>query len=148
TNWLAAKGILTVTYTPVQYPFPPSGSIHTNSFPMQPGVLYGQNQPGKYQVGGCPGGTCHTLDGLYPPLPRDLHPIPWLFLGMGGFAGSGTALESAASRAEQLANAMGKTKDFVTIAVTETAEGVRVISSSENALRPSVQALLRGGEVA
>jgi hypothetical protein len=43
---------------------------------------------------------------------------------------------------------MGKTKDFVTIAVTETKEGLNIISSSENALRPAVRALLGSGEVA
>jgi hypothetical protein len=53
-----------------------------------------------------------------------------------------------ASRATELANTMGKTKGFVTIAVTETKEGVNVISSSENALRPAVRAMLNTGEVA
>lgn len=53
-----------------------------------------------------------------------------------------------AARASELANAMGKTKDFVTIAVTETKEGVTVVSSSESALRPAVQNMLREGEVA
>jgi hypothetical protein len=43
---------------------------------------------------------------------------------------------------------LGKTKDFVTLAVTETEEGINVISSSENALRPAVRALLNEGEVA
>jgi hypothetical protein len=43
---------------------------------------------------------------------------------------------------------MGKTKDYVTIAVTETKEGVSVVSSSENALRPAVKAMLNEGEVA
>ena len=57
-------------------------------------------------------------------------------------------LSEAASRAAELASAMGKTKDFVTIAVTETEEGVTVISSSENALRPAVNAVLKDGEVA
>ncbi len=51
-------------------------------------------------------------------------------------------------RAKELSNAMGKTADFVTIAVTETKEGTRVVSSSEKALRPAVQALLKDGEVA
>ena len=55
---------------------------------------------------------------------------------------------SAAARAGELANAMGKTKDFVTIAVTETEQGVNVVSSSENALRPAVKAMLGEGEVA
>jgi hypothetical protein len=55
---------------------------------------------------------------------------------------------SAASRASELAAAMGKTKNFVTITVTDTQEGTRVISSSESALRPAVRALLGKGEVA
>jgi hypothetical protein len=55
---------------------------------------------------------------------------------------------AAAGRAVELAGAMGKTKDFVTIAVTETKEGVSVVSSSENALRPAVKAMLNEGEVA
>jgi hypothetical protein len=58
------------------------------------------------------------------------------------FDGVGTA----ASRAGELAHAMGKTKDFVTIAVTETEHGVNVVSSSENALRPVVKAMLGEGE--
>ena len=72
-------------------------------------------------------------------------PYPDIKLGMvlapGGVGG-------AAARAGELANAMGKTKDFVTIAVTETEEGVKIVSSSENALRPAVKALLNEGEVA
>jgi hypothetical protein len=36
----------------------------------------------------------------------------------------------------------------VTIAVTETKEGVTLVSSSENALRPAVKAILQDGEVA
>jgi RHS repeat-associated protein len=57
-------------------------------------------------------------------------------------------LGKAASRAAELAGTMGKTKGFVTIAVTETEEGVNVVSSSENALRPGVRAALGEGEVA
>jgi RHS repeat-associated protein len=53
----------------------------------------------------------------------------------------------AAARAGELASAMGKTANFVTIAVTETEEGVNVVSSSENALRPAVKAMLGEGEV-
>jgi hypothetical protein len=59
--------------------------------------------------------------------------------------GSGAA---ALGRAMELSNAMGKTADYVTIAVTETKEGTTVVSSSENALRPAVKALLKDGEVA
>ena len=55
---------------------------------------------------------------------------------------------SAGGRALELAGTMGKTADYVTIAVTETKEGVNVISSSENALRPAVRAALQEGEVA
>jgi RHS repeat-associated protein len=55
---------------------------------------------------------------------------------------------AAAARAGELAGAMGKTANFVTIAVTETEEGVNVVSSSENALRPAVKAMLGEGEVA
>ena len=54
----------------------------------------------------------------------------------------------AGGRALELAGTMGKTADFVTIAVTKTAEGVDVVSSSEKAVRPAVQAALRPGEVA
>jgi tRNA(Ile2) C34 agmatinyltransferase TiaS len=60
----------------------------------------------------------------------------------------GEAVVSASDRAIQLANALGKTKDFVTIAVTDTAEGLRIISSSENALRTAVLKILTHGEVA
>jgi RHS repeat-associated protein len=54
----------------------------------------------------------------------------------------------ASGRALELAGTMGKTADFVTIAVTKTAEGVDVVSSSEKAVRPVVQAALQPGEVA
>jgi hypothetical protein len=46
------------------------------------------------------------------------------------------AATTAALQATQLADALGNTSRFVTIGVTETAEGTTVISSSENALRP------------
>lgn len=55
---------------------------------------------------------------------------------------------SASERAAQIADAMGKTKGFVTVAVTDTAEGVRLVSSSETALRPSALGALKDGEVA
>jgi RHS repeat-associated protein len=60
------------------------------------------------------------------------------------------AAESAADRANTIAGAMGKTKDFATIAVTETEEGVVLVSSSENdrGLRPAALASLKEGEVA
>ncbi len=64
--------------------------------------------------------------------------------GLGEIAEAGAAL----SRVTELASALGKTKDFVTLAVTETEEGTKVISSSENALRPAVSSLLKEGEVA
>jgi len=64
--------------------------------------------------------------------------------GLGDLAEAGIAL----ARVSELASALGKTKDFVTLAVTETEEGIKVISSSENALRPAVRALLKEGEVA
>jgi RHS repeat-associated protein len=83
---------VTVTFTPVQYPFPPASSVHADPYPMQPGVNYGTNPPGKYLVGGCPGGTCHTLDGLYPPLERNLHPLPWLLMGLGAFGSASEGL--------------------------------------------------------
>jgi hypothetical protein len=68
----------------------------------------------------------------------------------GAAVGVGTVLldTTAAARAAELAAALGKTKDFVTIAVTETSQGYRLISSSEITLRPAVMALLRDGEVA
>jgi hypothetical protein len=54
----------------------------------------------------------------------------------------------ALSRVMELSSAMGKTADYVTLAVTETKEGTTVVSSSEKALRPAVKALLNDGEVA
>jgi len=65
--------------------------------------------------------------------------------GLGDLAEAGLAL---AARAVELAGTMGKTADFVTIAVTTTKEGTSVVSSSENALRPAVSAALKEGEVA
>src|SRR5208283_1081593 len=64
--------------------------------------------------------------------------------GLGELAEAGAAL----SRVTELSSALGKTKDFVTLAVTETEEGIKVVSSSEKALRPAVRALLQEGEVA
>jgi hypothetical protein len=54
----------------------------------------------------------------------------------------------AAERAAQIANTLGNTQRFVTIGVTDTAEGVRIISSSENALRPAALNALQDGEIA
>jgi hypothetical protein len=74
--------------------------------------------------------------------------------GLAKMAGLGlkTGIEtiSAADRAVEIANAMGRTGTggWVTIGVTETAEGVRIISSSENALRPAARAMLGEGEIA
>jgi len=82
------RPLITVTFTPVQYPFPPPHTVYAPPFPMQPGVNYGHNPPGKYLVGGCPGGTCHNFDGAFPPLERNLHPIPWLLMGLGGVLGA------------------------------------------------------------
>jgi RHS repeat-associated protein len=54
----------------------------------------------------------------------------------------------AAERVTELASSMGKSKNFITLAITETKEGIRVVSSSENALRPAVRAMLKEGEIA
>lgn len=59
------------------------------------------------------------------------------------------AIISAEIRAGQLAETMGaRTQQKVTIAVTETSQGARVVSSSEGALRPATRAALKPGEVA
>lgn len=56
---------------------------------------------------------------------------------------------SAAERATAIAGTMSaRTQRSVTIAVTETKEGIRVVSSSEKTLRPAAQAALKEGEVA
>jgi RHS repeat-associated protein len=55
----------------------------------------------------------------------------------------------AAVRATSIAATMSpRTQRAVTIAVTETQEGTRVVSSSEGALRPAARAALQNGEVA
>lgn len=60
-----------------------------------------------------------------------------------------TRAASAESRAIAIAGTMSpRTRNAVTIAVTETAEGVRVVTSSEGALRPAARAALEAGEVA
>lgn len=58
-------------------------------------------------------------------------------------------LGGAALRVLELAGEAGKTADYATIAVTETKEGLSIVSSSEaRGLRPAVQAALKPGEVA
>jgi hypothetical protein len=69
-------------------------------------------------------------------------------LGQIGKIGKLTKEASALERAAEIANSMGKTKDFVTIAVTDTKQGVRIVSSSENALRLAQRGLLKEGEIA
>ena len=81
-----------------------------------------------------------VMSALMPKSPLDLA----LLVGTDGLGELGAAL----SRALELSSAMGKTADFVTLAVTETKEGTSVVSSSEKALRPAVRALLKPGEVA
>ena len=55
----------------------------------------------------------------------------------------------AETRAAQIAKTMtARTQQKVTIAVTETAQGTRVVSSSEGVLRPAARAALKPGEVA
>jgi RHS repeat-associated protein len=81
-----------------------------------------------------------VMSALMPKSPLDLA----LLVGTDGLGELGAAL----SRALELSSAMGKTADFVTLAVTETKEGTTVVSSSEKALRPAVRALLKPGEVA
>jgi len=55
---------------------------------------------------------------------------------------------SAADRAAQIAASLGKTANYVTVGVTDTAEGIRLVSSSEFALRPAARAALQDGEIA
>jgi hypothetical protein len=63
--------------------------------------------------------------------------------------GAALAKEAAAAdRAVQLASTMtARTQRSVTIAVTETEEGVSVVSSSEGTLRPATRAALQDGEL-
>jgi RHS repeat-associated protein len=68
---------------------------------------------------------------------------------VGGVAGNSLRGASVAGRATALASTMSaRTQRAVTIAVTETKEGVRVVSSSEGALRTATRAALGEGEVA
>jgi hypothetical protein len=63
-------------------------------------------------------------------------------------ATAGTEVVSAATRATEIAGTMSaRTQNSVTIAVTETEEGTRVVSSSEGALRPAARDALKAGEV-
>ncbi len=65
-----------------------------------------------------------------------------------GLAGLVPEAGAALLRALELSSAMGKSADYITLAVTETKEGTTVVSSSEKALRPAVRALLKEGEIA
>jgi RHS repeat-associated protein len=59
-----------------------------------------------------------------------------------------TRTVSAETRAVQIARTMSaRTQQKVTIAVTETSQGARVVSSSEGALRPVARAALKRGEI-
>ncbi|MBI2377229.1 MAG: VCBS repeat-containing protein [Deltaproteobacteria bacterium] len=67
-------------------------------------------------------------------------------LGSGGVRSSAGG---AGGRATQIHGAVGEaTQRRTTIAVTETAEGTRVVTSSEPVLRPAQRSMLRPGEVA
>lgn len=67
---------------------------------------------------------------------------------VGGELATGIKEATAAERATAIAGSMTeRTKGSVTIAVTETEEGVRVVSSSEGALRTPARAMLQQGEV-
>ena len=57
-------------------------------------------------------------------------------------------LKSAATRAKEIHRSVGsRTQQKTAIAVTETQEGIRVVSSSEGKLRPVQRQLLESGEV-
>ena len=67
----------------------------------------------------------------------------------GQLAKVGDAAKSAATRAQEIQGALNpRTQRGVTTAVTETAQGVRVVTSSEGVLRPAQRAALQTGEVA
>ena len=58
------------------------------------------------------------------------------------------ASDFAKKRADEIHSALGKvTQDKTTTAVTETAEGIRVVSSSERRLRPAQRRMLQKGEI-
>jgi len=68
---------------------------------------------------------------------------------VGGIAADAIKGASATERAVAIAGTMSeRTQRAVTISVIETKEGVRVVSSSEGALRPAARASLADGEVA
>jgi RHS repeat-associated protein len=68
---------------------------------------------------------------------------------VGGAVADAVKGASAAERAVAIAGKMSaRTQRSVTIAVTETKEGVRVVSSSEGTLRSAAQGALQDGEVA
>jgi len=68
---------------------------------------------------------------------------------VGGAAAEGIRGAAAVDRAGAIAGTMSaRTQRSVTIAVTETKEGTRVVSSSEGMLRPAARAALGEGEVA
>lgn len=68
---------------------------------------------------------------------------------VGGVVADALKGASAVERATAIAGTMSeRTQRSVTIAVTETKEGTRVVSSSEGALRPAARAGLADGEVA
>lgn len=68
---------------------------------------------------------------------------------IGAMAADAVKGASAVERATAIAGTMSeRTQRSVTIAVTETKEGTRVVSSSEGALRPAARAALTDGEVA
>ena len=69
--------------------------------------------------------------------------------GVGGVVAKSAEAVSALTRAREIQGALKPiTQSKVTTAVTETAEGVRVVTSSEGRLRPAQRAALQVGEVA
>jgi hypothetical protein len=71
--------------------------------------------------------------------------------GVRGIVGAVTraARATASTRAGQIQGALSpRTQRSVTTAVTETSQGVRVVTSSEGRLRPAQRAALQPGEVA
>jgi RHS repeat-associated protein len=73
--------------------------------------------------------------------------LPAIVRGVGPTARSLTAAERVTQLAEQGLTQIQRER-FVTLAVTETKEGIRVISSSTEHVQSSVTALLKEGEVA
>lgn len=68
---------------------------------------------------------------------------------MAGALTKGSQATSALTRAKEIQGALKPaTQNRVTTAVAETQEGVRVVGSSEGALRPAQRAALQEGEVA